>query len=411
MQSSMGVVKMSIRWLGLAARRIAFVGLAGLVFLQSLPISGQYSTAPAPLTIQGNLGGRGLTASQDYIAPRRSRSNQADARPSPRPKGPRAKPLKNSTPLDAGLGSGAYVGRVGGVAFDRTALPSRNLDIRSIELHYAAENADGQRCSVLVNGRPYKMALPTWQLVPITRYADSPYFAATTLFGELQNGQPKPASIEYVVSFHPDLNETILGLRLFQADFMLLDLPAAGDLPRFMGRPVLGAGESLPDPRVWPQAALKINNLFQSTRTDFTSYVICDHDQKIEFRLSGGAIELSGLPYFYFWKRGQKRIERVVEPRNQPQLVQSFEVIALKELSDLVSSRQALLMQLNPAVYRNLVNTMRYAAFFRFCKRKNLPGWRQFLASLERVDPVEYQAPAPVFLQKRTKPAVIPVRS
>jgi len=59
-------------------------------------------------------------------------------------------------------------------------------------------------------------------------------------------------------------------------------------------------------------------------------------------------------------------------------------VIHLKEYSALLSSKPYLLRDINPAVWDAAVNTMRYAAFFRFCKKEFPEQWKNFMEQVEK---------------------------
>lgn len=308
--------------------------------------------------------------------------------------------LKNSQPLSSGLDSGVYVNSVGGIAFDKTGRPFGELE--SLELTYDPRQDDGQRLIVRWNKRSYRVSdLPDWQLDPIARFADSPYFAAVTLHGKLVGDAPKPPDVEHVVGLHPELEQTLLGLRLLQADLMLLDPNSTGELPRYTdsGDFLLGTGEHLPARNAWFPSSIAINNLIKqhSDRGEnFQSYVVCDVNTQPQFGIKDGRFVTTGDPYFYFWHKGGPKTERVVEPGKPPVLYQSFQVIHLKELSDELSSRTDLLSTVNQPVYSALVNTLRFAAFFRYCKRKDLPMWQKFIQSLDDADPDLYWAPKPV---------------
>lgn len=320
----------------------------------------------------------------------------------------RASPLKNATPLVAGLGSGVYMNSVGGIAFDKPALPAPDLTIDQLELTYNRRPAnDGQRLIVRINDRPLPVSdLYDWMLVPLAKYADSPYFALVTLHGKLIEGQTPPPEVAahhgYVIALHPALEHTTLGMRMFNADYMLLDPAVTGELPRQQNRYVLGRGEKPPVTWQWSQASVALNDIFrQATAASirFQSYVICDANVQPTFQVRGNQLQLSGEPYFYFWCSGdQETVERIVEDGQQV-LVRSRSIVPLPQLSDAVSQRVDLLLQANPAVYTCLVKTMRYAAFFRYCKRKDLEMWNRFMQQLQTANPADYRAPMPVVVR------------
>jgi hypothetical protein len=72
------------------------------------------------------------------------------------------------------MGSDDSVSSVGGVASGDIARAGNGLDGR-IGLRYNAEAPDGQRLEVTVCDRTLRADLPDWLLVPIARFAASPY--------------------------------------------------------------------------------------------------------------------------------------------------------------------------------------------------------------------------------------------
>lgn len=315
-------------------------------------------------------------------------------------RGLRSRPLKVDQPVAQILRSGFLVSRVGGIAFDQTAVPSEGLKVEHLSLRYDPRRTDGSRLVVTLNGQEYSPAdLPDWQLYPIAQFADSPYFAAVTLFGELDEGVGPPEGTKYVVSFHPALEGTLLGLRIFQGDFYLLDPNATGELPKFDGQYLLRTGERPPDRASWMPAAVAMNRIL-AEHGQFQSYVICDAASpprlKAAEREKGPPrLELLGNLYFFFWKAGAPREEQVADSLRGRVRYRSFKVVHLRELSAAVSTETGLLRRANPAVYHGMLQTMLYSAFFRYCRQNDRDGWKEFLDSLDQIPPETYVAPTP----------------
>jgi hypothetical protein len=313
----------------------------------------------------------------------------------------RSKPLRDSTPVSVGLRSGAYVSRVGGVAFDQVAQPDTGLEIDNVALEYdATTHSDGERVSVLASGRRYRLELPDWQLVPIAEFADSSYNAVVTLFGELDGDRQKPAT-HYVVAYHPAFEATLLGLRVFQGDFLLLDPNVAGELPRIRAGYILGIGETQPTHRVWRPAAAALSR--RLAETPFSSYVISDFKQTPRFSLDHQrqVLRMTGSPYFFFWDRGPTQYETLVADGGRRVRFKGFKVTYLDGLSDDISEDRRNLFYANPAVYSCLQKTLRYSAFFRYCKRSNRAMWQKFLVSIRQIPEKHYRAPTPVLHPKK----------
>ncbi len=325
--------------------------------------------------------------------------------------------------LSAALQSASFLSSVGGVAFDGVATGERGL--RVVALRYNAARPDGQRLEVTVQAegsspQAVTAAIYDWQLVPIARFADSQTFQCFTLFGRLQDQndeQVRRARGEELLNYHSAFADTLLGLRLMQADLLIIR-PDACDLPKENGSYYLGAGETAPDVRLNQKRLYTCQHGFGGSR--FSSYVICDHGQSVVFAARNGALELTGAPYWYCWRykiddrqklrEAQMAINREAEqivrqqPRNQgdtqEDLQRRFDLLvdrlrterlfeALPEYSRQVSAAVQAAEGVNPAVYRALANTMRYASFFRHAKKAQPEQWQAFVASLRgvRLDP------------------------
>ncbi len=79
--------------------------------------------------------------------------------------------LKESVAMDEGISNSRFVNGVGGVSFDKIAVPEKSLEISSLKLSYNTKAEDGQRLELFINDKQVKADLPDWQLIPIARYA------------------------------------------------------------------------------------------------------------------------------------------------------------------------------------------------------------------------------------------------
>jgi hypothetical protein len=180
--------------------------------------------------------------------------------------------------------------------------------VSSIELAYAREQLDGARLRVTINGQPVIAKLYDWQLVPIAQFAASPYESCFTLFGSLVDKAREREILAKggrILGYHSAFANTLLGLRLMQLDAMLGEQGAI-DLPRENGRYLLGGGEATPNLETNLRGAAAVSQYLraaeQSSTARFRSYLICDRTRKVGFRVSGNALEISGDPFFYFWR-------------------------------------------------------------------------------------------------------------
>jgi hypothetical protein len=116
-----------------------------------------------------------------------------------------------------------------------------------------------------------------WQLVPIARFADSDNGAAMTLFGKLEDEQFQQQILDEdgrVMNYHPAFDNTLVGLRLMQADILLFDENAT-DLPRNARGYVLGAGESSPNVGANQQRFEAVQALPATVRRGRKLHVLC----------------------------------------------------------------------------------------------------------------------------------------
>lgn len=345
-------------------------------------------------------------------------------------------PLSNPTRLADGLKSYAFLSGVGGVAFGGIAESLEGFTINNIK--YDPNRPDGER--LLVNlktpgGVKIEVIakIPDWQLIPIARYANTDQHAAFTLFGELRDS--KEAEIrrergERILNYHPAFKDTLLGLRLFQADIMIFQ-PEVSDLPKIDGKYLLGKNENVPDISANRELFNKIQSLIKSYNKTHQSYVICDYNQQIIFSVSHNNLILSGNPYWYCWRTkdpeeiGQEKFFQILieemlseseilsleRDLSEEDIIRYIERIfkndsimsryfleAMNDYSRSVSKKIKELGGVNPAVYNSLVATMRYSAFFRHVKSRQPERYRDFLSSLEGVQPKPYVKTPSVFI-------------
>ena len=336
--------------------------------------------------------------------------------------------LEDGTPLTAGLQSYAFCSTVGGIAFGGVA--SGEDGLRLVALNYDIKAADGDRLWVTLadrQGRKQQVRadLHDWLLVPIARFAATDQHACLTLFGNLASLEEtarRRRQGHHILNYHRAFENTLLGLRLLQADIVIL-YPDACDLPREDARLILGAGEAPPDIGANRRALAKVHAcLLGLAGGPFQSYIICDHEVSITFRAAAGRLFLAGEPVWACWKsrtqdeREVREIERHAnEEANRvigahqlpvtPGVTPSYAELSRRHarVFDEVVSRELLVSMpeysrvlsaeihrqggVNPVVYRALVATMRYAALFRRARQDAPERYRFFLESLEGVRP------------------------
>jgi hypothetical protein len=389
---------------------------------------------------------------------------------------PDAPYLARSIPMAEGVRSGKFLGAhgVGGISFDQLAFPAKDLIIRNIAIKYDRNSEDGYRIKLSINDNQVHLFLPDWLLIPIAKYAQSPYYSCVTLFGILHDKALEKLVVESkgrVINYHPSFDNTLLGIRLAYMD-MLIGYPYATDLPKNnLGKYILGRGESVPDLEAnrlgaynLSQHIIQIENKYKLT---FRSYVITDYTQLIDFDVVNDSLAISGIPYFFCWKyksdnanydfskivredsaKFNQQLEEILrtpgkvttqdwiidklisqikrykdnysfysegtfidamnlrndderrqflkkfEPSSLFDLIvntearfDSYSILNLEKFSKDISSRPELFKATNPAVWNATLNTMKFAAFFRYLKVQYPEIWRAFYNELRLVEP------------------------
>lgn len=220
----------------------------------------------------------------------------------------------------------SFVMAVGGVAFHNKAVSADGDTI--VGLAYDATRDDGSRLSVTLKKpdgatRTCRAAIYDWELVPIAKYvAVEGSDACFTLFGELENESEQNALREdgaRVLNYHEAFEDTLMGLRLFQSDILILS-SVATDLPREAGKYVLGRGESAPDVEANTKAFTAVRTFLDDTDITWSSYVVSDEDQEVAFTAKDNQLELSGEPVWWCWEHNPEYREASVRASEKLQV-------------------------------------------------------------------------------------------
>jgi hypothetical protein len=243
--------------------------------------------------------------------------------------------LRNRSRLSVSLGPRpriGYVGRVGGIASDGVAASEQGLVVNTIAPTYATTRPDGQRLLVALNGQTVTAPIYDWQLIPIAKFADSDSFSCFTMFGrandapsDLRENLRENSQHEDDFRYHSDFKDTLVGLRLFQLDSLILDEDAI-DLVKNGDTYILGAGESTPNFEENGKG-LEVLERFRAENKDlwtFTSYVISDYRRKITFGIHGNRLRIKGEPYVYFWKLDPDSEDQFIEGEAQETVQRSL---------------------------------------------------------------------------------------
>jgi len=333
-------------------------------------------------------------------------------------------------PVTNSVDSYLFVSQVGGIAFGGKASPAGRWAVK--QLRWDESQPDGKRLQVTLarrsKVRTVTAPIHDWVLFPTARFADGDRIAVFTLFGQLQDEarhQAVTKAGKRVVNYHRAFRDTLLGLRLMQADILLLH-PDATELPRdAQGRTILGPGEAAPSVEVNRGRLASVHSFIGTLPgRRFRSYVITDQGVRVTYGIDGERLKLTGYPRWHCWRdkvsdRNQvqlvvqkaqaaardrlqaeyERDRRTLSPvefnqRWRPELQkrkligwldeiltkQLYEPMPVwtKRLSEKILTEQGI----NPAVYNAVTATLRYSAFFRHVKSTSPEVWDAFFKSV-----------------------------
>ncbi|MEM8565576.1 MAG: hypothetical protein AAGF85_03900 [Bacteroidota bacterium] len=267
----------------------------------------------------------------------------------------------------------SFLGSVGGVDFQKIARPASDFSFESISIAYNPENKNSHRLEVTIDGETYTPYLPDWQLVPIAEYADSKHTGAVSLFGE------QGTWLRFHIVYHEAFKDELLGMRLLQADMMLMNPESLWELPSLNGKAIIGVGEMKYGDSIMASMkknAIKIDklkkNVIESTSKEPTSWVYTDQANTIEFSVVNNKFSIGGWPYHYFWKHKDDNEEEFED---------------LKKLTQTMKRNRITIYKMNPYVFDAASFTSQYSAFFRYIKKYYPTNWKSFM---EQVDDAEY---------------------
>jgi hypothetical protein len=204
-----------------------------------------------------------------------------------------------------------FARRVGGVAFTNTATSSDGSAI--VGIAYRPDAADGARLQVSVRTADGKTSLhplqvADWIHVPLARLVATSDTGAVTLFGELEDSEQQRALRDQedamIANYHPKLVDTLLGLRLLQADMLIIEENAT-DLFKDKGSYILGYGEPKPtqdDLRRNATGFSAVRGWMKRQPEAFVSYVTGDVGSKITYAVKGGKLVVKGNPTWHCWR-------------------------------------------------------------------------------------------------------------
>lgn len=197
------------------------------------------------------------------------------------------------------------VSRLGGINFEQTLQTNQKVSIT-----YKANKPDGERLEVTIDNKQYTPKLYDWQLKPIADFTNSENTAILTAFGKkIDSTQPS-------IIYHKAFINTLLGVRLFQADYIPVNINEYTTLPKYNGNVILGAGEQEITEHYFNEKRL-MSSILNKLKNN-NSWIITDNKTTITLNTSPSDNNLFGeaKPYFYFWEKGYPWNQNTVEQIN-----------------------------------------------------------------------------------------------
>jgi len=293
--------------------------------------------------------------------------------------------LRNRTHLRVGLGRRpriSFVGRIGGVAFDAVAKPADGFVVNTLALDYFPDRRDGQRLTVSINDQTVLAPIYDWQLIPIAKFANSGFYSCFTLFGDLANSKKQREVLGRrgrVLNYHPSFENTLLGLRLFQLDSLIINRHSY-DLVKNGDEYLLGAGE-VPPSISKNKSSLENFRIFNQKIPDnkYNSYVVSDFGRTVAFRVDGDRLDIQGEPSYYFWRMDEQALKKLESGEAMDQVMRELlqEAESFGKSNPQVTERAWLTQQLisTAANYERLIGN------YRILEGLGLPELFQLLAT------------------------------
>ncbi|WP_035642555.1 hypothetical protein [Bradyrhizobium sp. ORS 375] len=300
----------------------------------------------------------------------------------------------------------SFASEVGGINFQNTRVIAASNNMK-LAVTYDATRPDGKRLLVSVDGKVSVAPLYDWQIKPIVAYADSDTTAVVSLFG------PGPDKDNFFyIAYHRAFQKSLLGLRLLQADMLLMDPKGLRKLPRYKtGGPILGVGEKDIDDAKSEQAASQLANLIKMK--PIGSWVLSDVDIDVKFisktDLSG--VDFDGLPYYYFWhpylpSEAEVQMAAMAWIKRHPNATEEDVLNAVKKslgrsigdenFTSLMKGKYSLFLDANTPVYRTAMQVMRYSALFRQIRDQSPSEWKEFASQADNITVPQFQTPTRV---------------
>jgi hypothetical protein len=174
-------------------------------------------------------------------------------------------------------------------SFQAIAFPVDKLEKTKIAVDYVNDEF-----IVRIGNQEFYPDLPDWQLLPIVDFANSPYQGVLALSEKNQNQEAQ-------IKYHPAFLDNLLGLRLLQANLLLVNPELMGEIPKDEeGNAILAISEEGQMPPSNPGAYQSLFGDLKKNHINYDFYVLTDRNLYVSFDIDGNDLVFSDNPYYYF---------------------------------------------------------------------------------------------------------------
>ncbi len=260
----------------------------------------------------------------------------------------------------------------GGAMMVSTAQPDPSIANVPLRFEYDATNIDGRRLVVIASKQRATLAIYDWELQPLAKFVDSGHHGAVSIH---MSGRHEKVSLDAA------FEQTLLGLRFIQADFMSRGIIMSQEyLPQDERGIIIGPGEleRLSTDEEVASSVHELKPLMARTRNGASYSVLTDARVPFVFAIEGNELVISGTPYFFFWEPTKK----------------GDQVVPKRSLNEALMKAWPQIKQANPLVIESMEKSFRAVALFRFQKQKSPDNWNEFMRQLSTVSLAQVPTPS-----------------
>lgn len=278
----------------------------------------------------------------------------------------------------------AFARGVGGVAFTTKAASADGSSIDRLRYDRAA--LEGSRLIAEIRSPDgsvghYIVEAPDWIHIPLARFVASGSDGAVTLFGTLKDQSAQEKLEEendvMIVNYHPALQDTLLGLRLLQADMLAFEENAT-DLFRDKGQYILGAQEGAPSAeelKTNAESFRRVNAWVERQPERYSSYVLGDVDSNVRYSITGNKLKLVGEPVWYCWRYDNEKVDAVIAQHSSLLSADAFLLFSISQFKERFETEyETLARAANQASEDGIANPL---LLMYQARLRALEGWAQ----------------------------------